>query len=109
MVASGVADEILIQLSYAIGVAQPVSVFVNTYGTAKVNLSDSEIAERIKDNFDLTPYGIISSLTCALPPHAAYGHFGRRSEIVQEGTRYYITFPWEKLDLVERIKEIFNT
>ena len=112
MVASGVADEILIQLSYAIGVAQPVSVFVNTYGTAKVNLSDSEIAERIKDNFDLTPYGIISSLTLRTPIYrrtAAYGHFGRRSEIVQEGTRYYITFPWEKLDLVERIKEIFNT
>ena len=77
MVASGVADEILIQLSYAIGVAQPVSVFVNTYGTAKVNLSDSEIAERIKDNFDLTPYGIISSLTLRTPIYrrtAAYGH-----------------------------------
>lgn len=112
MVAAGIADEILIQLSYAIGIAQPVSVFVNTYGTAKVNLSDSEIAERIKDNFDLTPYGIISSLTLRTPIYrrtAAYGHFGRKSEIFQDGTRYYTAFPWEKLDLVERIKEIFNT
>lgn len=111
MVAAGIAEEILIQLSYAIGVAHPVSVFVNTYGTAKVNLSDSEIAERIKDNFDLTPYGIINCLHLRTPiyrPTAAYGHFGRPSEDIHVGTHNFRSFPWERLDLVECIKGIFK-
>lgn len=111
MVAAGIADEILIQISYAIGVAEPVSIFVNTYGKSNVNLSDADIAIRISENFDLTPYGIISSLTLRTPIYqrtAAYGHFGRKSESIQDGTRYYTTFPWEKLNLVDKIKKIFQ-
>lgn len=111
LVAAGVADKVLLQLSYAIGLAQPVSVFVNTYGTAKGSLSDGEIAEKIKDNFDLTPYGIINGLNLRTPiyrPTAAYGHFGRPSEEIHVDGQTYTSFPWERLDLVERIKGIFN-
>ena len=107
MVAAGVADEILIQVSYAIGIARPVSLFVNTYNKAKVNMTDSEIAAKINDIFDLRPYSIEQRLKLRNPIYlktASYGHFGR--ETVLEGGIEYFT--WEKLDYVDRIKKAFS-
>ena len=120
MVAAGVSDEILVQLAYAIGVAEPVSVYVNTYGRSKVNLSDGEIAEKVKQLFDLRPKAIEKTLKLRQPMYletAAYGHMGRQNEVVQKTfeSRYHETktvdvelFTWEKLDRVEDIKKAFG-
>ena len=118
MVAAGIADRMLIQLSYAIGVAKPVSVFVNTYGTSHSKLSDGEIASLISTTFDLRPAAIIRDLGLKNPiyePTAAYGHFGRKPytqemELVRGGktvTKKVEFFTWEKLDCVELCKEKF--
>ena len=120
MVAAGIADEILIQISYAIGIARPVGVFVNTYGTAKVNLSDSAIAEKITSIFDLRPKAIEERLKLRNPIYqetASYGHMGRTPRIVKKvfSSNYWPTiekevelFTWEKLDYIEKIKEAFK-
>lgn len=120
LVAAGVADELLIQVSYAIGVAEPMGVFVNTYGTSKVNLSDGEIAKKIQEIFDLRPYHIEKVLKLRKPIYsetAAYGHMGRKNEIVtktfknpngEEKSLEVELFTWEKLDKVDLIKKMFN-
>jgi S-adenosylmethionine synthetase len=119
MVAAGLADEVLVQLAYAIGVAQPVGVYVNTYGTAKVSLNDSEIARRIEKLFDLRPGMIIRRLGLKNPifePTAAYGHMGRepyKDKVIfiengQEVERDIEFFTWEKLDYVEAIQKAFD-
>ena len=119
LVAAGVADEALIQLSYAIGVAEPVSVFVNTYGTAKVALTDGEIAQKVKTLFDLRPKAIEERLKLRNPIYsetASYGHVGRTPQVVTKvfTSRYLESktmevelFTWEKLDYVEKVKEAF--
>ncbi|MBQ0023166.1 MAG: methionine adenosyltransferase [Prevotellaceae bacterium] len=119
MVAAGVADEMLVQVSYAIGVAEPVSIYVNTYGTAKVNYSDGEIAQKIAQIFDLRPKAIEDRLKLRNPIYeetAAYGHFGRKCEkklktFVDYRKQTYTTevelFTWEKLDYVDKIKAAF--
>ena len=120
MVAAGVSDEILVQLAYAIGVAEPVSVYVNTYGKKHVKASDGEIAEKIKQLFVLRPKAIERKLKLRQPMYletAAYGHMGRKNEVVEKTftSRYHETktmkvelFTWEKLDQVERIKTAFG-
>ena len=120
LVAAGVADEILVQLSYAIGVAEPLSIYVNTYGKSRLNLSDTEIAERIKPIFTLRPKEIEDRLKLRNPIYsetAAYGHFGQPSRIVTkhfqnryEGDKQLEVelFTWEKLDFVDIIKREFN-
>lgn len=126
MVAAGVCDEILVQVSYAIGVAEPMGVFVNTYGTAHVKnkkgntLSDGEIAKEIEKLFDLTPYGIETRLKLRNPIYsetAAYGHFGKENQIVEktfkssdgkEKTIKVELFTWEKLDYVSKIQKSFG-
>ena len=125
LVAAGVADELLIQVSYAIGVAEPVSIFVKTFGTAKNNLSDQEIAQKITEIFDLTPAGIEIKLKLRHPIYsetAAYGHFGRQPQkITKHFERYDYTegkiipkdlevelFTWEKLDKIDDIKRVFG-
>mgnify|MGYP002783031806 FL=1 len=120
MVAAGVADEMLVQLAYAIGVAQPVSVYVNTYGRSHVQLTDGEIAERIKTMFDLRPKAIERTLRLRQPMYletAAYGHMGRRNEVVKKTfeSRYHEKkeidvelFTWEKLDKVTETKTAFG-
>ena len=120
MVAAGVADEILVQLSYAIGVAEPVSVYVNTYGRSHVNMSDGEIAKEVSKKFDLRPKSIERTLKLRQPMYletAAYGHMGRKNETVEKTfrSRYHETktvqvelFTWEKLDKVEEIKKQFG-
>ncbi len=119
MVAAGVSDEILVQLAYAIGVAQPVSVYVNTYGKSHVNMTDGEIAQKVSQLFDLRPKAIETTLNLKQPIYletAAYGHMGRKNEIVKKVfTSHYHErkemtvelFTWEKLDQVERIREAF--
>ena len=119
MVAAGVADEMLVQLAYAIGVAEPVSVFVDTYGRSNVKMSNGEIAEWIKNHFDLRPKAIERTLKLRQPIYletAAYGHMGRKNEVVAKPftSRYHETkvmnvelFTWEKLDKVNEIKEAF--
>ncbi|HFS66765.1 MAG TPA: methionine adenosyltransferase [Flavobacteriia bacterium] len=120
MVAAGVSDEILIQVSYAIGVAEPTSINVNTYGTSKVNLTDGEIANKVAEIFDMRPASIEKRLKLRNPIYsetAAYGHMGRTPEkkIVKftsaDGTetqKEVETFTWEKLDYVEDVKNAFN-
>lgn len=120
MVAAGICDEVLAQVSYAIGVAKPMGVFINTYGTAKVNMTDGEIAEKIMEVFDLRPAAIISRLNLLSPIYsdtAAYGHMGREPEKKSvsflNGNNEKIvvdieTFTWEKLDFVDRLKSSFN-
>lgn len=119
-VAAGLADEILVQISYAIGVAKPCGLFVNTYGTSKVTLSDGEIADKLCELFDLRPYAIEQRLKLRNPIYsetAAYGHMGRRNETVtkefkgSDGTPLKVEvelFTWEKLDYVDKIKEAFG-
>ena len=107
LVAAGVADEILVQIAYAIGVARPVSVFVNTYGSAKVPASDAEIAGTISGIFDLRPAKIIEKFALKNPiylPTAAYGHFGKKP-FVRDGLQF---FGWEKLDAVEDVRRAFG-
>lgn len=120
MVAAGVADEMLVQLAYAIGVAEPVSVYVDTYGKSHVGMSDGEIAKKIKEMFDLRPHAIERTLKLRQPMYletAAYGHMGRKNEVVEKtfSSHYHETktmkvelFTWEKLDQVDRIKKEFG-
>lgn len=120
LVAAGVCSEILVQVSYAIGVKDPMGIFVDTYGTAKVGLNDGEIAQKISAIFDMTPYGIETRLKLRNPIYsetAAYGHMGRQSEVVSKtflgnnGDRKTVEvelFTWEKLDYIEQVKKAFN-
>ncbi len=120
MVAAGLCDEVLVQVSYAIGVAEPCGLFVETYGTSKVNLSDGEIAEKISNIFDMRPYYIEQRLKLRNPMYsetAAYGHMGRKNETVtktfeapdgKKVTKDVELFTWEKLDFVSDIKEAFQ-
>ena len=130
MVAAGLCDEVLVQVAYAIGVAEPVGLYVNTYGTAKVNMSDGEIAKRISTIFDMRPYAIIKRFNLKNPiyePTASYGHFGRdcyekEVEVFYQDENTYTRvvdgkekifkkvtfFGWERLDYVEKIKEKFG-
>ena len=120
MVAAGVADEMLVQISYAIGVAKPVNIYVNTYGRSRVGVSDAEIAQKISELFDLRPKAIEQTLKLRQPMYletAAYGHMGRKNEIVKKTftSRYHETktmdvelFTWEKLDRVDDIKKKFG-
>ena len=121
LVAAGVADEILVQISYAIGVAKPCGLYINTYGTSKVNLTDGEIAEKVQQLFDLRPYAIEQNLKLRNPIYretAAYGHMGRNYYVADKtfnkGAKNELTikglefFTWEKLDKVEEIKKAFS-
>jgi S-adenosylmethionine synthetase len=119
IVAAGVADEILVQVSYAIGVAKPMGIYVNTYGSAKVDLSDGEIANKIGEIFDMRPAAIIRRLKLKEPIYsntASYGHMGRTPEILEltfsvngsTVTKKVETFTWEKLDYVEAVKRSFG-
>ena len=120
MVAAGVADEMLVQVSYAIGVAEPVNIYVNTYGRSRVALSDGEIARKVGELFDLRPKAIERTLKLRQPIYtetAAYGHMGRKCEVVKKtfSSRYHETkvmevelFTWEKLDRVADIKKAFG-
>lgn len=120
MVAAGVADEMLVQVSYAIGVAKPVNIYVNTYGRSRVQMSDGEIAKKIEKLFDLRPKAIEKDLKLRQPIYretAAYGHMGRKNEVVKKTftSRYHETkemevelFTWEKLDRVDDIRKEFG-
>jgi S-adenosylmethionine synthetase len=120
MVAAGVADEMLVQVSYAIGVAKPCGIYVNTYGSGRVGMSDGEIAKKIEEIFDMRPYFIENRLKLRNPIYAetaAYGHMGRKNEVVtkvfnpgkkNEKTVEVELFTWEKLDYVDRIKAAFK-
>ncbi|MFN5912352.1 MAG: methionine adenosyltransferase [Bacteroidota bacterium] len=120
MVHSGLCDEVLVQVSYAIGVAKPCGLFINTYGTSKVNLTDGEIAKKIEEIFDMRPYFIEQRLKLRNPMYsetAAYGHMGRENEVVKKTfeapdgrkiTREVELFTWEKLDYVDKIKAAFG-
>ena len=120
LVAAGVADEILVQVSYAIGVAQPMGIYINTYGTGKVGLSDGEIATKVEGLFNMTPYAIETRLKLRNPIYgetAAYGHFGKPHQTVtkiftspegRQVTTEVELFTWEKLDYVEKVKHAFG-
>jgi S-adenosylmethionine synthetase len=120
MVAAGLCDEVLVQVSYAIGVKDPMGIYINTYGTSKVKMTDGEIAAKIGKIFDMTPYGIETRLKLRNPIYsetAAYGHMGRKNETVTktftspEGkkvTKKVELFTWEKLDYVDKIKKAFS-
>lgn len=120
LVAAGVCDEVLVQVAYAIGVAKPVGLYVNTYGTAKVNLNDGEIAQRISKIFDMRPYFIEQRFNLRTPIYAetaAYGHMGREPKVVEKifnkGKKNELKakvelFPWEKLDYVDQVKKTFK-
>lgn len=119
LVAAGVADELLVQVSYAIGVAEPMGIYVNTYGTSNVDMNDGVIAEKVGAIFNMTPAAIISRLKLREPIYsetAAYGHMGRASETKtvtfkagnQTVTKEIETFTWEKLDFMDKVKEAFG-
>jgi S-adenosylmethionine synthetase len=120
LVAAGLADEVLVQVSYAIGVAEPTSINVNTYGTAKVKLNDGQISKKVQEIFDMRPYFIEQRLKLRNPIYsetAAYGHMGRKPEIVEKTfsspdgktiTRKVELFTWEKLDYVDKVKKAFG-
>ena len=120
LVAAGVCDELLVQVSYAIGVAKPCGLYVNTYGTAKVDLTDGEIAQKVEEIFDLRPYFIEQRLKLRNPIYsetAAYGHMGRENTVVNKTFRSpdgqflqkeVELFTWEKLDYVDRVKTAFG-
>ncbi len=120
LVAAGVCNEVLVQVSYAIGVVEPMGIFVNTYGTAKVELTDGEIAKIVESVFDMRPYSIEQRLKLRNPMYletAAYGHMGRKNEIVEKSfigsdgstkTMDVELFTWEKLDFVDKVKEAFK-
>ena len=120
MVAAGLADEVLVQVAYAIGVAEPMNLYVNTYGTAKVNMTDGEIAQQISKLFDLRPKAIEDNLKLRNPMYeetASYGHLGRTPEVVTKTfttsdgaviTKEVELFTWEKLDRVADIKKLFE-
>src|SRR5690606_33759978 len=119
-VAAGVADELLVQISYAIGVKDPIGIYVNSYGTAKVDFTDGEIARKIHELFDMTPYGIEKRLKLRSPIYsetAAYGHMGREPQTVTKTfensngktvTTEVELFTWEKLDYVDKVKVAFG-
>jgi S-adenosylmethionine synthetase len=120
LVAAGLCDEVLVQVSYAIGVVEPMGIFVNTYGTAKVGLTDGEIAQKVSQIFDMRPYAIEQRLKLRNPIYlesAAYGHMGRKNEVVTKifetpyGERKELQvelFTWEKLDYVDKVKQAFG-
>ena len=120
LVAAGICSEVLVQVSYAIGVAQPMGIYVNTYGTAKVKLTDGEIAKKVEGVFNMTPYAIETRFKLRNPIYletAAYGHFGRPSQVVSktftlpDGTAKTVEvelFTWEKLDYVDKVKAAFG-
>ena len=120
LVAAGISDQILVQVSYAIGVVEPMGIFVDTYGTSKIALSDGEIAEKVSELFDMRPAAIEQRLKLRNPIYqetAAYGHMGRTPEIktVRFSNPYgeviekkVETFTWEKLDMVDQVKKAFN-
>ncbi|MEM1328572.1 MAG: methionine adenosyltransferase [Bacteroidota bacterium] len=120
MVAAGICEEVLVQVSYAIGVARPTNLYINTYGTANVDLSDSEIAKKVENAFDMRPYAIEKRLKLRTPIYsasAAYGHMGRASETKKiaftsgsgETVEHEVeTFTWEKLDMVDELKQAFG-
>ena len=120
LVAAGVATEVLVQVSYAIGVAQPCGLYVSTYGTSKLGLSDGEISEKVSKIFDMRPYHIEKRLKLREPIYsetAAYGHMGRKNEVVTKSFKAFDgsilkkeveLFTWEKLDFVDAIKTEFG-
>ena len=120
LVAAGLCDEVLVQVSYAIGVAKPTSINVNTYGTSKVNMTDGEVSKIVEGIFDMRPYFIEQRLKLRNPIYsetAAYGHMGRKSETVTKtfklpnGESKTVTvelFTWEKLDFVDQVKAAFG-
>jgi S-adenosylmethionine synthetase len=120
MVAAGLCDEVLVQVAYAIGVARPVGLYVNTFGTAKVSLSDGEIAKKIEKIFDMRPYFIEERFNLRTPIYsetAAYGHMGRESKTVEkvfnkgrknEKRVKVVLFPWERLDYVDQLRKAFK-
>ncbi|HYV90963.1 MAG TPA: methionine adenosyltransferase [Chitinophagales bacterium] len=120
MVAAGVAGEMLVQVSYAIGVAKPMNIYVHTFGTSNVNMSDSEIGKKIEEIFDMRPYHIEKRLKLRSPMYsetAAYGHMGRKNEVVTKTFKSYEgeakkmqveLFTWEKLDYAEKIRKAFR-
>ena len=120
LVAAGIVEEVLVQVAYAIGVAEPVGLYVNTYGTSKVNLNDGQIAEKLNEIFDMRPYAIEQRFNLRSPIYsetAAYGHMGRNPEKIKkeftaaDGSKINVEvelFPWEKLDYVEKIKSSFG-
>ena len=121
LVAAGVCDEVLVQVAYAIGVAEPVGLYVETYGTSKVDMSDGEIVDRIWSIFPMTPYAIEQRFKLRSPIYSetsSYGHMGRKHEIVMKtfeafngGEKVEVEvelFPWEKLDKVDEVKSVFN-
>ena len=120
LVAAGLCDEVLVQVSYAIGVVEPMGIFIDTYGTCELNLTDGEIAEKVSKIFDMRPAAIEERLKLRQPMYsetAAYGHMGRNHEIVsktfeqpngESKTLDVELFTWEKLDYVDKVKELFN-
>jgi S-adenosylmethionine synthetase len=120
LVAAGIVEEVLVQVAYAIGVAEPVGLYVNTYGTSKVDMNDGQIAEKLNEIFDMRPYAIEQRFNLRSPIYsetAAYGHMGRSPEKIKkeftaaDGSKINVEvelFPWEKLDYVEKIKSIFG-
>jgi S-adenosylmethionine synthetase len=120
LVAAGVCDEVLVQVSYAIGVAQPMGIYINTYGSSKVDLTDGEIAEKVESIFDMRPYFIEQRLKLRNPIYSetsAYGHMGRKTEVVEKTfsspdgkvvKKKVELFTWEKLDYVDKIKRSFG-
>ncbi|WP_423147562.1 methionine adenosyltransferase [Rubrolithibacter danxiaensis] len=120
LVAAGLCDEVLVQVSYAIGVKDPMGIYVNTFGTSKVQLTDGKIAQKVSEIFDMTPYGIETRLKLRNPIYletAAYGHMGRESKVVKKvfeashGEKKEVEvelFTWEKLDYTDKIKSVFN-
>lgn len=119
LVAAGLCDEVLVQVSYAIGVVEPMGIYINTYGTAKVNMSDGAIAEKVYKLFDMRPAAIEKRLKLRTPIYsetAAYGHMGRKSEVKtltfqnagKTISREVETFTWEKLDYVDAVKQAFG-
>ena len=120
LVAAGVADEVLVQVSYAIGVVEPMGIYINTYGTSKVGMNDGEIAKKVSEVFDMRPYAIETRLNLRTPIYsetAAYGHMGRKNEVVKktfinasnQPKEFEVElFTWEKLDYVDKVKEAFG-
>lgn len=120
LVAAGLCDQVLVQVSYAIGVAKPCGLFIDTYGTAKVNMTDGEIARKVEEIFDMRPYFIEQRLKLRNPMYsetAAYGHMGRKNEVVnktfvgpngQKISQEVELFTWEKLDYVDAVKAAFQ-
>jgi S-adenosylmethionine synthetase len=120
LVAAGICEEVLVQVSYAIGVAQPMGIYINTYGSAKVDLTDGEIARKVESIFDMRPYFIEQRLKLRNPIYSetsAYGHMGRKNEVVEKSfsspdgkvvKKKVELFTWEKLDYVDKIKKAFR-